>query len=204
MFSEFSARSFPKQDKIRVMEHFSLTHHFLIAMPAMVDPYFNRALIYVCEHNEQGALGIIVNRPIDLALAGLFEKIDLELAAKNLASLPVHFGGPVQTDRGFVLHRPTGEWQSSLKVTDEICLTSSKDILVGIGKTGQPQEIIVTLGYAGWGAGQLESELGQNAWLTVPASADILFHLAPEERLPAAMQKLGVSFIQLSGVAGHA
>jgi putative transcriptional regulator len=186
------------------MESANLTHHFLIAMPAMEDPYFNRALIYVCEHNEQGAMGIIVNRPIDLALAGLFEKIELELKVGELGRLPVHFGGPVQMDRGFVLHRPTGKWQSSLKVTDEISLTSSRDILIGIGKTGEPQEIIVTLGYAGWGAGQLENELVQNAWLTVPATADILFHLAPEERLPAALQELGVSFVQLSGEAGHA
>jgi putative transcriptional regulator len=186
------------------MDTVNLTHHFLIAMPAMVDPYFNRALIYVCEHNSQGALGVIVNRPIDLVLAGLFEKVSLELEARHIASLPVYFGGPVQMDRGFVLHRPQGEWQSSLKVGDEIGLTSSKDILVALGKTGEPQEIIVTLGYAGWSAGQLETELGQNAWLSVDASPDILFHLPPEERLPAAMQKLGVSFSQLSTVVGHA
>ncbi|MDR3352094.1 MAG: YqgE/AlgH family protein [Zoogloeaceae bacterium] len=186
------------------METVNLTHHFLIAMPAMADPHFNRALIYVCEHNSQGALGVIVNRPIDLVLAGLFEKVNLELEARNLASLPVYFGGPVQMDRGFVLHRPQGQWQSSLRVNNDIGLTSSKDILVSLGKTGEPQEMIVTLGYAGWGAGQLENELGQNAWLTVDASPEILFHLPPEERLPAAMQKLGISFSQLSTTVGHA
>lgn len=186
------------------MESVNLTHHFLIAMPAMVDPYFNRTLVYVCEHNEQGALGVIVNRPIDLTLAGLFEKVELELKVEELARLPVYFGGPVQTDRGFVLHRPRGSWQSTLRVSEEIGLTSSKDILTAIGASGDPRDIIMTLGYAGWGAGQLENELSQNAWLTVPADAQILFAMPPEERLPAAMQKLGISFSQLSDVAGHA
>jgi putative transcriptional regulator len=186
------------------MDNLDLTHHFLIAMPTMADPYFNRALIYVCEHNEQGALGVIVNRPLDLTLANLFEKVDLELQAREIGALPVHFGGPVQMDRGFVLHRPRGEWQSSMHVTDEVGLTSSKDILVSISASGEPKDIIMTLGYAGWGAGQLEHEVAQNAWLTVPAQADILFEQPPEERLPAAMQILGVSFAQLSDVAGHA
>jgi putative transcriptional regulator len=186
------------------MEHLDLTHHFLIAMPTMEDPYFNRALIYVCEHNEQGALGIIVNRPLDLTLANLFEKVELDLHKQEIGALPVHFGGPVQMDRGFVLHRPRGEWQSSMRVTDEVGLTSSKDILISISSSGEPKEIIMTLGYAGWGAGQLENEVAQNAWLTVPARADILFEQPPEERLPAAMQILGVSFAQLSDVAGHA
>lgn len=186
------------------MESVNLTHQFLIAMPAMTDPYFAKALVYVCEHNEQGALGLIVNRPIDLTLAALFEKVDLPLQTTEMANLPVYFGGPVQTDRGFVLHTPRGEWQSSLRVTEEIALTSSKDILSAIGAQGEPSDIIMALGYSGWGAGQLESELGQNAWLTVPADAAILFGLPPEERLAAAMQKLGISFSQLADTAGHA
>ena len=186
------------------MEPLDLTHHFLIAMPTMEDSYFNRALIYVCEHNEQGALGVIGNRPLDLTLANLFEKVELDLQKQDIGALPVHFGGPVQMDRGFVLHRPRGEWQSSMRVTDDVGLTSSKDILLSISASGEPREIIMTLGYAGWGAGQLENEVAQNAWLTVPASADILFEQPPEERLPAAMQILGVSFAQLSDVAGLA
>lgn len=186
------------------MNSVNLTHNFLMAMPAMMDPYFSRALIYVCEHNEQGALGLIVNRPLDLTLASLFEKVNLPLEAPDLGGLPVYFGGPVQTDRGFVLHSPRGEWQSSLRVTEDIALTSSKDVLVALGGTGQPQDFIMTLGYAGWGAGQLENELGENAWLSVAADAHILFDLPPEERLAAAMQKLGVSYEQLSDVAGHA
>lgn len=186
------------------MDNVNLTDNFLIAMPALEDPYFSNALVYICEHNENGALGIIVNRPIDMDLAGLFDKIDIKLSAENLAKLPVYFGGPVQLDRGFVLHRPVGNWQSTLAVNREVGLTSSRDVLNSVGSEGLPAEIIVTLGYSGWDAGQLESELAQNSWLTVPAMTEILFDLPPEERLPAAMQKLGISFTQLSDVAGHA
>jgi putative transcriptional regulator len=186
------------------MNSVNLTDNFLIAMPALEDPYFSNALVYICEHNENGALGIIVNRPIDMSLAGLLEKIDIKREAASLANLPVYFGGPVQLDRGFVLHRPHGQWQSTLVVNSEIGLTSSRDVLASVGKEGLPAEIIVTLGYAGWEAGQLENELSQNSWLTVPAKPGILFEMPPEERLPAAMQNLGVSFTQLSDVAGHA
>jgi putative transcriptional regulator len=190
--------------KIPFMDNVNLTDNFLIAMPALEDPYFANALVYICEHNENGALGIIVNRPIDMNLAGLFDKIDIKLEAESLANLPVYFGGPVQLDRGFVLHRPIGLWQSTLAVNDEVGLTSSRDVLASVGSEGLPAEILVTLGYSGWDAGQLENELAQNSWLTVPAKASILFDLPPEERLPAAMQKLGISFSQLSDVAGHA
>jgi putative transcriptional regulator len=190
--------------KIPDMDKLNLTDNFLIAMPALEDPYFAHALVYICEHNENGALGIIVNRPIDMDLAGLFDKIDIKLEAEGLAKHPVYFGGPVQLDRGFVLHRPIGDGQSTLAVNDEVGLTSSRDVLVAMGQAGMPSEIIIALGYAGWDAGQLEAELAENSWLTVSAKSSILFDLPPEERLPAAMQKLGVSFTQLSDVAGHA
>lgn len=186
------------------MDNVNLTDNFLIAMPALEDPYFANALVYICEHNENGALGIIVNRPIDLNLAGLLEKVDLKLEQESIANLPVYFGGPVQLDRGFVLHRPIGHWQSTLAINAEIGLTSSRDVLAAVASSGEPNEILVSLGYAGWDAGQLEDELAQNSWLTVPAQSAILFDLPPEERLPAAMQKLGISFSQLSDVAGHA
>ena len=186
------------------MDNVNLTDNFLIAMPSLEDPYFAQALVYICEHTENGALGIIVNRPLDMDLAGLFEKIDIKQENPVLAKLPVYFGGPVQLDRGFVLHRPIGHWQSTLKVSDEVGLTSSRDVLASVGSAGLPSEIIVSLGYSGWDAGQLEDELAQNSWLTVPAKSSILFDLPPEERLPAAMQKLGISFSQLSDVAGHA
>ena len=182
----------------------NLTHHFLIAMPSMVDPNFARTLTYVCEHNEQGALGIIINRPLDMTLDALFERIEIPLEERHLAGLPVYFGGPVQTDRGFVLHRPVGDWQATLAVRGELGLTSSRDILQSVGSQGVPEEFLVSLGYAGWAAGQLEHELAQNAWLTVAADAQILFGLPPEERLPAAMQLLGFDLANLSDVAGHA
>lgn len=181
-----------------------LSHHFLIAMPSMADPYFARSLIYICEHNEQGALGVIVNRPLDMSLGLLFEKIELPLSVPGFSEQPVHFGGPVQTDRGFVLHRPLGAWQSTLAVTADIGLTSSRDILESLGSPGAPSEILMTLGYAGWSAGQLEHELSRNDWLTVAADPEILFALPYEERLPTAMQRLGVSFLNLAEGAGHA
>lgn len=185
-----------------------LTHHFLIAMPAMADPSFSRSLTYICEHNEQGALGVIVNRPIDMDIATLFERVNIPFKANEtpsvIGSMPVYFGGPVQTDRGFVLHRPAGHWQSTLVVKDDIGLTSTRDILLEMAATGVPSQILVTLGYAGWSAGQLEWELSQNAWLTVDADPQIMFELPAEERLAAAMQLLGVDFANLSEVAGHA
>jgi putative transcriptional regulator len=184
----------------------NLTHHFLIAMPAMADPNFSRTLTYICEHNAEGALGVIVNRPTDMTLATLFERVDipLEPGGAAFAALPVYFGGPVQTDRGFVLHRPLGSWQSTLRVDEGIGLTSSRDVLQSMGESGEPADVLVTLGYSGWSAGQLEWELSQNAWLTVAAKPEIFFELPPEERLPAAMQLLGVDFASLSEVAGHA
>jgi putative transcriptional regulator len=182
----------------------NLTHHFLIAMPNMADPYFSKTLTYVCEHNDQGALGVVVNRPIDMTLQALFERLSLTLKHKDLSDAPIYFGGPVQTDRGFVLHEPAGNWQSTLRVRDAIGLTTSKDILEAVGRGEGPQKLLVTLGYAGWSAGQLEHELGQNAWLTVEAKDAIIFDLPSEERLPAAMELLGVDYARLADSAGHA
>lgn len=190
------------------IESSSLANHFLIAMPTMSDPNFSRTLTFLCEHNADGALGIIVNRPLDIDLGTLFERVSVPLTpGENQAKyrgLPVYFGGPVQTDRGFVLHRPTGQWQSTLRVGAEIGLTSSRDILQAMSDDGEPAEVLVSLGYAGWAAGQLEWELSQNAWLTVAADPEIIFGLPPEERLPAAMQLLGIDFANLSEIAGHA
>ena len=186
------------------MGSINLTHHFLIAMPNMVDPLFSRTLTYICEHNEQGALGLVVNRPIDMTLEALFEQISVPLNRSDLRRMPVHFGGPVQMDRGFVLHRPIGEWQSTMPVDEDIGLTTSKDILQAVGRGEGPQSLLVTLGYAGWAPGQLEQEISQNAWLTVRAQPSVIFDLPPEERLPAAMELLGIDFARLSDNAGHA
>ncbi len=186
------------------MQSVNLTDHFLIAMPAMNDPCFSRTLVYIAEHNEQGALGVIVNRPIDMSLATLFDKIELSMDAKGFANLPIFFGGPVQTDRGFVLHRPVGEWQSTLAVNQHVGLTSSRDVLQAVASRGEPRDILVALGYSGWSAGQLEQELAQNAWLTVAADPHILFDLPYEERLASAMERLGINFTHLAADAGHA
>ncbi len=186
------------------MENANFTHHFLIAMPAMEDDNFARSLVYVAEHNEDGALGIIINRPLDLSIKDLLERIEIPPKAEGFDSTPVFFGGPVQTDRGFVLHRPLGEWQSSLVVSPDIALTSSKDILQALADKGEPKDVLISLGYAGWGAGQLEEELAQNGWLTVPADPRILFELPYEERLPSALELLGIDLANLAGQAGHA
>jgi putative transcriptional regulator len=187
------------------MSSINLTHHFLIAMPAMADPYFTRTLTYICEHNDQGALGVVVNRPIDMTLRSLFDRLSLPIGDDDMGDAPIYFGGPVQTDRGFVLHEPAGSWQSTLKVRDEVGLTTSKDILEAVGRGEGPRRLLVTLGYAGWSAGQLEHELGQNAWLSVEAKGDkILFDTPADERLPAALSLLGIDLASLSEDAGHA
>lgn len=182
----------------------NLTHHFLIAMPAMADPHFAKTLTFICEHNDQGALGIVVNRPIEMTLQTLLEQVSIPLGSGEFKSVPIHFGGPVQVDRGFVLHTPLGQWQSTLAVSSEIGLTTSKDILQAVARGEGPGKLFVTLGYAGWAPGQLEHELAQNAWLTVQARPDVIFDLPAEQRLPAAMGLLGIDFASLSDDAGHA
>lgn len=186
------------------MHSVNLTDHFLIAMPTMGDRFFARSLVYIVEHNERGALGLIVNRPTDMNLATLLEKIETPVSAAGLLEQPVYFGGPVQTDRGFVLHRPLGRWQSTLAVNERVGLTSSRDILQSVAASGEPGDLIVALGYSGWSAGQLEQELADNAWLTIPAEERILFELPAEQRLDSAMKTLGIDFTHLAGEAGHA
>ena len=173
-------------------------------MPAMADPNFAGTLTYVCEHNQSGALGVVVNRPTDVTMSELFAQIDLELRDPALGARPVLFGGPVMVDRGFVLHRPIGAWQSTLAVADDIALTTSLDILRAVARGEGPEDILVTLGYAGWGPGQLEDEILQNAWLTVAAEPDLIFGVAHGDRFGAAMQLLGVDPLLLSDAAGHA
>ncbi|HEY0665063.1 MAG TPA: YqgE/AlgH family protein [Gallionella sp.] len=186
------------------MPDFDLTHHFLIAMPAMQEGVFAGTLTYVCEHNENGALGIVINRPITLTLDEMFEQVKIQQHNPALAKMPVYYGGPVQTERGFVLHDGLKDWESTLRINGKMALTTSKDILEAMGSGEGPRNTIVTLGYAGWDQGQLEHEVRENIWLTVPASEHILFDLPPEERLPAAMALLGVDYATLVEDAGHA
>jgi len=185
------------------MQTINLTSHFLIAMPAMSDPNFSRTLTFVCEHNERGALGIVVNRPIEVTLAALFKQVEIELPESALTTQPVFFGGPVQFDHGFVLHRPVGAWKSTLPVGD-IGLTTSRDILEAMARGQGPHEQLVALGYAGWAPGQLEDEIKRNGWLTVQADLDTIFQVPPEERYDAAMNLLGINAANLSEEAGHA
>jgi len=183
----------------------NLAHHFLIAMPAMADERFSGTVIYVCEHNTRGALGVVINRPTDLTLQTLFEKVDLKLEIAPLASEPVFFGGPVQVDRGFVLHdQPAANYSSTLTMGDGLALTTSKDVLEAVASGAGPDHMLVTLGYSGWGAGQLEQEIGLNAWLTVAANPSVIFDVPYVDRFSAALRLLGVDPSMLSSEIGHA
>ncbi len=184
-------------------EPIDLSNQFLMAMPGMVDGEFAGTVIYLCEHGPKGALGLVINRPTDLSVAGLLEKIDLKLEIALPQNASVYFGGPVHTDRGFVLHSPAGSFSSSIQL-GQLALTTSRDVLQAVAEGNGPEKMLVTLGYSGWGAGQLESELAQNAWLTVPASPDVIFATPPEDRYSAALKLLGIDPAMLSGVAGHA
>ncbi len=191
------------------MENVNLTGHFLIAMPAMTDPYFARSVTFICEHNQDGAMGVVINRPIDMKLESLFEQINLQLGNSPLAQNVVHFVGPVQIDRGFVLHQPAGDWDSTIAVHGDTALTTSKDILEAAAAGRGPDKMLVTLGYAGWAAGQLEEEMAQNAWLSVKpdsnqAQDNVIFDVPNEEKFAAAMALLGIDFAALSEEAGHA
>lgn len=185
------------------MDTVNLTHNFLIAMPGMVDPVFSKCLVYICEHHDQGALGLVVNKPIAMNLASMLGEISISATSEAFENAPVYFGGPVEMERGFVLHRPIGEWQSTIPVAKDMGLTTSRDILQSIGEGSGPSHILVALGYAGWAPGQLEHELSQNAWLSTRASSEILFEIPAEERLPAALGTLGVTWANLSESAGH-
>ena len=182
----------------------SLSNHFLIAMPGLDDPNFYHTTTYICEHDENGALGVVINRPLDMQLGEILQHMNIEASNKEISSRQVYRGGPVQNDRGFVLHEPSGDWEATLKVTDSIGITSSRDILQAIAAGKGPENAIVTLGYAGWGAGQLESELAANTWLSGPASSKIVFEIPSDERWQAAATLLGVDLNLLSGDAGHA
>lgn len=185
------------------MQTINLTSHFLIAMPAMADPHFSRTLTFVCEHNERGALGIVVNRPIEVTLGTLLRQVDIAFDPSPLTEQPIFYGGPVQFDHGFVLHRPLGDWKSTLPCGDT-GLTTSRDILEAMAEGRGPAERIVVLGYAGWGPGQIEDEILSNGWLTVAADMDVVFAIPPGDRYGAAMKMLGVNAAFLSDEAGHA
>ncbi|UCH18660.1 MAG: YqgE/AlgH family protein [Burkholderiales bacterium] len=189
--------------------HMNLTNQFLIAMPGMVDENFAGAVVYLCEHTDKGALGLVINKPIDIKLKSLFEKVDLTLERADLQDEPVFFGGPVQTERGFVLHEKVpgdgGSYSSSIEIAGGgLEMTTSKDVLEALSQGLGPKKVLITLGYSGWSAGQLEDELGRNGWLTVDAAPEIIFDTPVEQRYERALALLGIDPRMLSGEAGHA
>ncbi len=182
----------------------SLTNQFLIAMPNLADPNFSRTVTLICEHSSQGAMGLIINRPADLSLREILHQMDIEITGAEPPELPVHLGGPVQGNRGFVVHEPLGNWQSTLSVSDTLGVSTSRDILVALAQNRGPRRSFLALGYAGWAPGQLEREIAENAWLSSPADQSVLFDMPAEQRWDAAAHLLGVDLTALSGDTGHA
>jgi putative transcriptional regulator len=191
----------------------NLTGQFLIAMPAMTDPYFSKTVTYICTHNQDGAMGVIINRSADITVAKLFQQIQLEAESAALLKKIVHFGGPVQTERGFILHdiMPAShdEFNSTIVINNTVALTTSKDILEATAQNKGPQKMLIALGYAGWTAGQLENELAQNAWLSLESDSlddihALIFDKADHEKFDCAMRMMGLDLLNLSDVAGHA
>lgn len=182
----------------------SLSNQLLIAMPGMADPNFSSTVTLVCEHNEEGALGIVINRPSNLDLGGLFEQLSVEDVDRNIASTPVLDGGPIARERGFVLHTPSGEFASSVSVSSDIQLTFSRDVLDSLAAGTGPDRTVVALGYAGWEPGQLEAEMLHNAWLTVPATAEMIFEVPFAERWASAAETMGIDITRISSHVGHA
>jgi putative transcriptional regulator len=181
-----------------------LNNQFLIAMPAMDDPNFAQTVTLICEHSERGALGIVINRTLPMTLGEVFAQLGLDATHSRVNDQPVLHGGPVQTERGFVLHSPTGKWESSLPFSERMHLTTSRDILDALAAGEGPASAVIALGYAGWDAGQLEEEMARNAWLTVPADERLVFATPVDQRWQAAARLLGVDLFTLSSDAGHA
>ncbi len=185
-------------------QELSLANTFLIAMPQMNDPHFQRTVTYICEHNEHGAMGIVINRPLDLHLVSILRHVNINTDDAQTNQMPILWGGPVNSDQLFTLHYPTGQWESSLHLANDVAVTTSMDILQALAQQKGPKKIIIALGYATWGAGLLEKEIGLNMWLNGPFVQEILFDHPFEDRWEAAAAALGVDFNQLCGDAGHA
>ena len=191
----------------------NLTHHFLIAMPGLEDDTFAKSVVYLCEHSERGALGLVINKPSDINLQSLLQKVDLDLRRDDLTDTPVFQGGPVQTERGFVLHDPMqadsgnpeeSGYASTLSIPGGLEMTTSKDVLEALSTGAGPRRVLVTLGYASWGEGQLESEIAENTWLTVGADPSVIFDTPVGQRWDRALGLLGLQAWMLSPDAGHA
>ena len=186
------------------MAPLNFTNHFLIAMPTLADPNFVQTVTYICAHSEDGAMGIVINRPLDIGLGEVLAQMKMEAADPGINDRPVFHGGPVQRDRGFIIYRPAASWDSSLKVSEEVAVATSRDILEAISCGNGPEDTLVALGYAGWSAGQLEQEMLDNAWLSSPANDEILFKLPASDRWRSAVALLGIDLDNLSSEVGHA
>lgn len=192
---------------------FNLTNHFLIAMPSLQDPLFGQSVVYLCEHSAKGAVGLVINKPCEIDLKGLFDRVDLPLTRTDLQTAPVFFGGPMQTERGFVLHEATFDpaeapdhpvYASTMVIPGGLEMTTSRDVLEAIASGSGPRKVLMSLGYSSWGEGQLESELGDNSWLTVQADARLIFETPVAQRYEQALQLLGLQVWMLSPDVGHA
>ena len=193
----------------KMSDRFSLTNHFIIAMPSLNDPNFEQSVSYICEHNNEGAMGVVINKPTNLTFAELCEQLDIEITDNDTENYPIYDGGPVEVDRGFILHTPVGDWESTLEVTKDIGLTMSQDIIEAIANgyssdNNPPKHFIIALGYAGWSEDQIEDEIAANTWLNVPATDEILFRTPTENRWTAAAASLGINLQTISSDIGHA
>lgn len=186
------------------MDRLDLTNHFLIAMPQLADPSFHQTVTYICAHSPEGAMGIVINRPLGIPLGEVLVQMKLAPEDPAVNGITVFDGGPVQRDRGFILYRPPRQFDSTLRVTATLALATSRDILEAICRGNGPDDSLVALGYAGWGAGQLEQEMVDNAWLTAPADEDLLFHVPHDQRYAEAVSRIGVDLRDLSSDVGHA
>lgn len=182
----------------------NLTNHFLIAMPSLADPNFFHTVTYICEHNEAGAMGVVINRPLDINLSEILEQVNIEPSTVEIARQPIYLGGPVDHQHVFILHQPLWQAESSLAITDTLGISTSPDMLAAIAHGEFPGRVLITLGYAGWGPGQLEQEIIDNSWLSGEADARVLFDTPDEQRWAAAAALLGVDLNFLSGDMGHA
>ncbi len=181
----------------------NLTDNFLIATPSLADPNFQHTVTYICAHNEEGAMGIIINRPMSIDLGDVLSQMDLEPLTDEIRATTIYQGGPVQQDRGFIIYNPPSQWDSTINVSEQLGVATSRDILEAISRGQGPGHALVALGYAGWGSGQLEHEIADNAWLNCPADTHILFEVPNEQRWQAAVGLLGIDLNQLSPDIGH-
>lgn len=185
----------------------NLTNNLIIAMPGLADPMFEKSVSFICQHSEQGAMGLTINHPTNITLSEFLSQLDIPLTINSLASIPIYLGGPVETGHGFILHSndsASDSWTQTLRINEHLSLSSSKDILIAIANGEGPSHFLITLGYAGWGKGQIEKEMEENSWLNVTADNDIIFNTPTEKRWESAAMKLGIDINLISGDVGHA